>query len=82
MATMKHLQLAAAAVGATIEQDAPGIFQLVAPDGKYWFESAGPYLRVDWTDAVGRPESSMKSDAIKDAITRLKGGYIDEPSEV
>lgn len=65
-------------MGATVEYDYPGVYQVVAPMGKWWFESASPHLRVDWVNAGGHVDASMKSDAIQDAIDRMKSGYIKE----
>jgi hypothetical protein len=77
--TLTKLKTVAKSVGATVEQDYPGCVQVVAPVGKWWFESGGPHLRVDWVNGGGYPDASLKREVIIDAIERIRGGYVDEP---
>jgi hypothetical protein len=81
MLTITDLKKAANAHMGTVEQDAPGVFQCVAPKGKWWRESNGPHLRVDFTDHVGRVDKEMKQDAIQDAMDRMSSGLEDAGDE-
>ena len=78
---LKTLKAAAQKIGATVEVDYAGCAQVVAPIGKFWFESSGPHLRVDWCNGIGTPDSTLKPSAIADAIDRMKSGYIPEDDQ-
>ena len=72
--TIRDLRKAADAYMGTVEQDSKGVFQCVAPAGKWWRESNGPHLRVDFEDFAGNVSKEMKQEAIEDAINRMKSG--------
>ena len=77
---LKDLEIAATTYGATVECDSDEprgwhVYQAVAPDGKWWRESNGPHLRVEWLQ-----HGNWQADrdfAINDAIERMAIGYED-----
>jgi hypothetical protein len=82
LATVADLKKAAVAYGATVENDAPGVYQVVAPVGKWWRESSGPHLRVDFQEYGGRVgDAKWRSEEISDAINRMKSGLEDAGEE-
>lgn len=74
------LRRAAAAVGATVENDSVGnwiCYQVVAPDGKRWVESDGHYLVVSCYTG----NRNWVKDAIADALPRIASGLRDATPE-
>jgi len=76
--TVTTLRKAASGVGATVEQDAIGVYQVVAPEGKFWHDSNGPHLRVDFTNAVGRIDPELRQEELTRAIDRISFGLYAE----
>lgn len=76
------LRRAAVAVGATVEQDSPGVYQVCAPAGKQWAEGNCLHLRVDFEELGGRRGNAQwASDCIRDAIARIGFGYEERDPE-
>ena len=82
MLTIRDLKAAASKVGATVEQDSPGVFQVCAPDDKQWAEGSCTHLRVDFQELDGRRGNAQWAhDEIKDAIERIAFGLEDRDDE-
>ena len=82
MLTIKDLKAAAAKVGATVEQDSAGVFQVCAPDGKQWAEGSCIHLRVDFQELDGRRGNAKWASAeIEDAIDRIAFGLEERDEE-
>ena len=82
MLTIRDLKAAALKLGATVEQDSTGVFQVCAPNGKQWVEGSCINLRVDFQELDGRRgNAKWANDEIRDAIERIAFGLEDLDEE-
>jgi len=69
--TLRELRSAAQAVGAKVEDDSAGrwnVLQIIAPNGKQWKDGGCRSLKVEW------PQGQSAQDAYRDAMNRIRVG--------